>query len=411
MPLLSRLWPFGKRQFALDVDTAGGALVGSASTTGITVTQTSAMGLTAFFCGVTNIADSIAGTPPIVVEKESGLPRDGENLFQVIFEEGFNQFHTGYQSLELVVWGLLTYGWWAAEVEVVDGGIALYPLSQSRTEPKFANNRLTLEHRDSNERVVTYTPGIDAVYIVGHSRDGIFGINPVQQFRDTLGYAKGLDDYGARFFKNAATPSMIITTAGPMSLPERTQLQTDLKAAASGDNDRAVLVIPNGTSAAPMSLPPADTDYLETKISSLRDICRILNIPPSRVHDTSDSTYSNIEQESLDYVRRTVMPWMRRIQSAFNKQLLPSELRLTFDPSGLLEGTLMEQFAAWQIGINAGITSPEYAAQRMGLPTDEVRRMAREREERRREMQEQMRQREDDDDDTGNADAGADSAR
>ena len=91
-----------------------------------------------------------------------------------------------------------------------------------------------------------------------------------------------------------------------------------------------------------MAIPPNEAQFLETRKFQINEIARIFRVPPHMVGDLEKSSFSNIEQQSLDFVMYTLNPWIVRWEQAMQQALLlPSEksqLFFRFNVDGLLRG-------------------------------------------------------------------------
>ena len=91
-----------------------------------------------------------------------------------------------------------------------------------------------------------------------------------------------------------------------------------------------------------MSIPPEQAQFLETRKFQIDEIARIFRVPPHMVGDLEKSSFSNIEQQSLEFVKYTLDPWVIRWEQAMHQALLlPDEkpaLFFKFNVDGLLRG-------------------------------------------------------------------------
>lgn len=112
----------------------------------------------------------------------------------------------------------------------------------------------------------------------------------------------------------------------------------------------------------PISLPPEDSQFLETKQFSVTEICRIFRVPPHLVADLSRATFSNIEYQSLNFVMHSLTPWIVRIEQGIIKDLLLEEEQDTYFPKfnvdGLLRGDYQSRMNGYATGISNGFLSP-----------------------------------------------------
>lgn len=123
-----------------------------------------------------------------------------------------------------------------------------------------------------------------------------------------------------------------------------------------------VAVLEEGMAYKPISLPPEDSQFLETKQFSVTEICRIFRVPPHLVADLSRATFSNIEYQSLNFVMHSLTPWLVRIEQGIIKDLLLEEEQDTYFPKfnvdGLLRGDYQSRMNGYATGISNGFLSP-----------------------------------------------------
>jgi hypothetical protein len=81
-------------------------------------------------------------------------------------------------------------------------------------------------------------------------------------------------------------------------------------------------------------------------------------VPPHLVGDLSRSSFSNIEQQSIDFVTNGLMPWLRRIESAIARDLITDDsLFAEFDTRGLLRADAAGRSAYFNTLWNLGVAS------------------------------------------------------
>jgi HK97 family phage portal protein len=92
----------------------------------------------------------------------------------------------------------------------------------------------------------------------------------------------------------------------------------------------------------PIGISPEQAQFLETRKFLINEIARIFRVPPHMVGDLEKSSFSNIEQQSLEFVKYTLDPWVIRWEQAISRVLLrPDEKKLyfsKFNVDGLLRG-------------------------------------------------------------------------
>lgn len=107
-------------------------------------------------------------------------------------------------------------------------------------------------------------------------------------------------------------------------------------------NSNKIAVLEEGMKYTPIGISPEQAQFLETRKFQINEIARIFRIPPHMVGDLEKSSFSNIEQQSLEFVKYTLEPWVIRWEQAIAKTLLsPAEkprVFVKFNLEGLLRG-------------------------------------------------------------------------
>ena len=107
-----------------------------------------------------------------------------------------------------------------------------------------------------------------------------------------------------------------------------------------------------------IGIPPEQAQFLETRKFQINEIARIFRIPPHMVGDLEKSSFSNIEQQSLEFVKYTLNPWVVRWEQALKQSLLlPSEKQtmfIKFNLDGLLRGDYQSRMQGYATGRQSG---------------------------------------------------------
>jgi Phage portal protein len=120
-----------------------------------------------------------------------------------------------------------------------------------------------------------------------------------------------------------------------------------------------------------MGIPPDDAQFLETRRFQVEEIARFLNMPPHKLRDLSHATFSNIEEENLEWVVDTLRPWLVRWEQELNRKLIrPLERNLQFTEhlvDGLLRGNTTSRYAAYAVGRQWGWLSADDIRERENM--------------------------------------------
>ena len=149
------------------------------------------------------------------------------------------------------------------------------------------------------------------------------------------------EEYGAKFFANGAAPGGVLEHPGVVKDPEKIRESWQSTFGGSG-NANKIAVLEEGMKYTPIAISPEQAQFLETRKFQIDEIARIFRIPPHMIGDLEKSSFSNIEQQSLEFVKYTLDPWVTRWEQSMDRRLLnPNEKKeyfFKFNVDGLLRG-------------------------------------------------------------------------
>ena len=96
----------------------------------------------------------------------------------------------------------------------------------------------------------------------------------------------------------------------------------------------------------PISISPEQAQFLETRKFQINEIARIFRVPPHMVGDLEKSSFSNIEQQSLEFVKYTLDPWVVRWEQSIQRTLLAPDEKKTYFVKFNVEGLLRGDYAS-----------------------------------------------------------------
>jgi HK97 family phage portal protein len=110
-------------------------------------------------------------------------------------------------------------------------------------------------------------------------------------------------------------------------------------------------VLEEGMKYTPISISPEQAQFLETRKFQINEIARIFRVPPHMVGDLEKSSFSNIEQQSLEFVKYTLDPWVVRWEQALARTLFTPEEKkkyfFRFNVEGLLRGDYVSRMSGY----------------------------------------------------------------
>ena len=249
--------------------------------------------------------------------------------------------------------------WGNAYAQIIRNGkgeiIALYPLMPNKMSvDRDDKGTLYYSYQRSQEEgkeagTVTLSTR-DVLHIPGLGFDGLVGYSPIAMAKNAIGLAIATEEYGAKFFANGAAPSGVLEHPGTIKDPAR--LRENWNSTFGGSaNSGKVAVLEEGMKYTPISISPEQAQFLETRKFQINEIARIFRVPPHMVGDLEKSSFSNIEQQSLEFVKYTLDPWIIRWEQSLNRALLNIEEKKTFffkfNVEGLLRGDYQSRMAGY----------------------------------------------------------------
>jgi HK97 family phage portal protein len=342
------------------------------STSGVFVSEMTAMQTASVYACVRVIAETIASLPLHVYRYEKhGTRLVPEHPLFNLLHNAPNPEMTSFVFRETLMSHILLWGNGYAQI-LRDGGgraLALYPLLPGKMDVgRGDDGQLYYTYwRDRDEtRPHEKVGGValrreDVLHIPGLSYDGLVGYSPIALAKNAVGMAIATEEYGASFFANGANPGGILEH--PQAIKNPASIRDAWEALYKGArNSGKVAVLEDGLKFHQVSIPPEQAQFLETRKFQLNEIARIFRVPPHMIGDLEKSTYSNIEHQSLEFVKFTIEPWVVRIEQALHQSLvLPSEknqVLIKFNMDSLLRGDYETRMKGYSIGIQNGFLSP-----------------------------------------------------
>ncbi len=310
------------------------------------------MQMTAVYACVRILSEAIAGLPLHLYryKDDGGKEKAIDHSLYTLLHDEPNPEMTSFVFRETLMTHLLLWG--NAYAQIIRNGkgqvIALYPLMPNKMAvDRDENGKLYYRYTKDNTEAKTLENGSvilspeDVLHIPGLGFDGLVGYSPIAMARNAIGMAIACEEYGAKFFANGAAPSGVLEHPGIIKNPER--VRNSWNAAYGGAaNSGKVAVLEEGMKYTPISISNEQAQFLETRKFQINEIARIFRVPPHMVGDLEKSSFSNIEQQSLEFVKYTLDPWVIRWEQSLSRALFSADEKkrcfFKFNVEGLLRG-------------------------------------------------------------------------
>ena len=338
------------------------------SISGKNVNERSAMQMTAVYACVRILSEAVAGLPLHLYRynKDGGKEKALDHPLYGLLHDEPNPEMTSFVFRETLMTHLLLWG--NAYAQIIRNGkgeiLALYPLMP---------NRMQVDRNEKGQLVYTYTrskddanakdcsPVVlrpdDVLHIPGLGFDGLVGYSPIAMAKNAIGMAIACEEFGAKFFANGASPSGVLEHPGILKDPDK--VRNSWNAAYGGSsNAHKVAVLEEGMKYTPISISPNEAQFLETRKFQINEIARIFRVPPHMVGDLDKSSFSNIEQQSLEFVKYTLDPWVIRWEQSLSRALFSKDEKrkffFKFNVEGLLRGDYQSRMNGYAVGRQNG---------------------------------------------------------
>ena len=348
---------------------AGYSFLFGRTTSGKPVNERTAMQTTAVYACVRILAEAVASLPLHVYEyqDDGGKKLVHDHPLYYLLHDEPNPEMTSFVFRETLMSHLLIWG--NAYAQIIRDGtgrvLGLYPLLPDKMDVQRDDrgNIYYVYSRNSDENPMFKEYGDirlkaeDVLHIPGLGFDGLIGYSPIAMAKNAVGMTLACEEYGASFFANGANPGGVLEHPGVLKDPSK--VRESWNSVYRGvNNAHKIAVLEEGMKYQQIGIPPEEAQFLETRKFQINEIARLYRIPPHMIGDLDKSSFSNIEQQSLEFVKYTLDPWVIRWEQSLQRSLLlPGEkgkyfIKLNVD--GLLRGDYQSRMNGYAVGRQNG---------------------------------------------------------
>ena len=342
------------------------------SNAGETVNARTAMQLTAVYACIRVLSESIAQLPLQLyrIDGDKRIKAIDHPLYFLLHDEP-NPEMTSFNWREALMMNLLVFG--NGYSQIIRNGkgqpIALYPLMSDKMKVSRdeKTGKIYYEYTFSDKEVSTAKEKQETVrlepsevfHVPGMGFDGLVGYSPLAMAKQAIGTGLACEKYGAKFFVNSAIPTGVLEHPNVLNQETAERLRESWNDIYGGSGKAGrVAVLEQGMTYKPISITPEQVQFLQTRKFQTGEIARIFRVPGHMIGDLDRATYSNIEQQSIEFVKYTLDPWLTRWEQAIQRQLLTPEEKKTyytrFNVDGLLRGDYQSRMNGYAVGRQNG---------------------------------------------------------
>ena len=334
---------------------------------GVNISPESSLQLTAVWACRRVLAETIASLPLAVFERDRTDPRrktkiPDHHLYPILHDEP-NPEMDSYQWRLATVDSMTGWGNGYSQIEMdgADRPLALWPLHPTQImQSRRASGSIAYTVITPGQQNATLLPKAmwHPMIMPALTADGLLGRSPIMACRQAIGLSLGAERYGAELFANDARSTGILEFKGKLgrTREEAKAMREEIRAAWNDSARHSVRITDQESTFKPMSIPPDDAQFLETRKFQLSEIARIYGMIPQLIGDTEKSTTwgTGIEQLSIAFVVFTLRPWLVALEQSLNRVLFSREEKkrylVEFNIDALLRGDLASRYSAYQAG-------------------------------------------------------------
>jgi HK97 family phage portal protein len=223
-------------------------------------------------------------------------------------------------------------------------------------------------------------PAEDIFHLRGLAFNAIVGASTIGLARDSIGIALGLEQQAARWIKNGAFMSILLKSAKTLTADAANRLKTAWSSLFSGiENVGATAVLEDGIEPVPLKLTSVELQFIEQRKLQAQEVARFYRMPAHKLGLMDNASKMNLPQADQDYVNNTIMPDLERWEQKFVQvfDLDREGIEVDFDESALLRADILTRINVGRLGTMSGLTKTNEWRKSEKLPPvpggDEVR--------------------------------------
>lgn len=336
---------------------------GAPSVAGVHVSAERAMNFSAFFNGVLQISQTVASLPCLLYRRDGEKRRRyTEHPAYHVLKDSPSSLMDAFTYKEQALYHAIVWGNAYARIHR-DGGnrlTGLTPFHPGKTFPRLHNGVLQYVHKPGAGQPERVYPREQILHVPGFGFNGIEGYSLIRLARESLGLGLALEHFAANFFGRGTHIGGVLQHPGSLSKEAHESLKVDFREKYSGlGNAHKAIVLEEGMKWAQTVMPMDDAQFLESRIFSIQEVARWLNMPPHKLKELSKATFDNISSEQISWLQDTIRPWLVRFETAYTAQLLSAGDRaggayFEFLIDALLRSDIKMRFEAYGIALDKG---------------------------------------------------------
>ncbi len=331
----------------------------------MTVTPERALALSVVFACVRAVSETISTLPLHIYESTTTKGRRNQQIVRehpmyTALHRCPNPYMTKSAFLSGMIAHLELRGNSYAEVCRDDkGGVTLWPLHPERMQCRIVDSQPAYIYTAPNGNEIAFA-STDILHFRFMPFDGLHGISPIKYAAQTIALGLSAGKHGAEAFANGSLKRLAFSSESKMSEEQGEAFAKRWREILHRSQVEKTAPVITGGLVQPVELgiSPRDAQLLELMGATTEDVCRFYRIPKHKVHDLSDASLRNIEEQNIDWKTDSIAPRVVNLEEEFNRVLFPGgEYYTKINLDGLLRGSYLDRMKAHQIAILTGFMS------------------------------------------------------
>jgi len=337
---------------------------GSDSVTGINVDANKALTYPAVWAAVKVMSDTIASLPLFLFRRDANgqdkHKATSHPLFRLLHDQP-NPMMTSYQWRNVMMLHALLRGNGISEI-IRDGNgqvAELWPWNPDNVRIESKGFNLTYWFTVEGQGEVPLPPE-RVLHLTGLSQSGLVGMSTLTALQETVALGLAAEEMGGSLFGNGARISGLITPENDLDEDAMNALRESFNEKYAGAGNKArVAISPKAAKFEKFTIDPDEAQFNETRKLQVTEAARTFNVQPDKIGDLERATFSNVEQQAINFVVYTLRPWLVNFEQLMNKDLIVKaekpDLFFEFSVNALLRGDVATRFASYRTALETGV--------------------------------------------------------
>ena len=325
---------------------------GGRTDSGIRVSELTALQIATVYSSVDLISGAMAATDLNVYEQLDpvGKRLAFEQDLHFILHDEPNEEMTSFTFIKTFMAHALLWSNAYAEIErdKANRVLGLWPRSPIGTKPRRVMERILVQDEwvepgriifettdgqvgeENQPRSPRLVLSANMLHVPGLSLDGRLGKPVIELTRQAMGLALATEKFGGKYFANGIRPSGVVEIPHTMDPKALENFRRSIQEAQGGENMLRPMVIEGGMKWIPYDVKPNEAQFIELRKHQREEIGSIFHVPIRMLGESGRVNRSSAEQEAIELVQYTLMPWYKPLQSEFKRKLFTKVGRTAF---------------------------------------------------------------------------------